>query len=413
MTKELSQVLAAVAVRRLSQEEELNLKPVHWRQRRGWSFRCISIHSLQVYHSSTDIWKDVSSFVTSSMRPAQTSCPCWWCLLGFPANIGLWRAWRVDDEGTSRSRVFVLRFGRKLARYVRLMKSFYGLTSASHITQKLSQLWWKPMSTVQCLWCRYSDNGEFLNGVIGIHVDDFLIGLADGWLGEKWMSEIVFVSLGILEDFGIWICWKPGPTTSWLFHYSWPWRQHQRIHHWSSHHTWTIKTATWILDSSRAQYVARCTWHCLLESSANVSSVCCGCEFAVECDGSSRGTRSSGRQQAGPRYASQFCTVSSFSLSPSRWISDRRLRDNSDHWKVVWTWSRRRCQRVGLAILQTCEENFGIKQWWDSSSCICRRILLVGLVGLFWDARCFDAALAFCTKRSDKWAVCSWQILEV
>ena len=42
------------------------------------------------------------------------------------------------------------------------------------------------MSTDQCLWCRYSDNGE-LKKVIGIHVDDFLIGLADGEIGEKWM----------------------------------------------------------------------------------------------------------------------------------------------------------------------------------------------------------------------------------
>ena len=44
-------------------------------------------------------------------------------------------------------------------------------------------------------------DGE-LKGVIGIHVDDFLIGLADGDIGEKWMSEIkVCVSLGILENF--------------------------------------------------------------------------------------------------------------------------------------------------------------------------------------------------------------------
>ena len=34
-----------------------------------------------------------------------------------------------------------------------------------------------------------SDDGE-LKGVIGIHVDDFLIGLADGEIGEKWMSDI-------------------------------------------------------------------------------------------------------------------------------------------------------------------------------------------------------------------------------
>ena len=56
-------------------------------------------------------------------------------------------------------------------------------------THKLFQLGWKLMSIDQCVWCRYSDDGE-LKGVIGIHVDDFLIGLADGALGEKWMSEI-------------------------------------------------------------------------------------------------------------------------------------------------------------------------------------------------------------------------------
>ena len=67
MTKELSQILTANAVRRLSQKEELNLKPerllrMRWvltwkcteggdrrRQRRGWSFWGISIRSLQVY----------------------------------------------------------------------------------------------------------------------------------------------------------------------------------------------------------------------------------------------------------------------------------------------------------------------------------------------------------------------------
>ena len=37
---------------------------------------------------------------------------------------------------------------------------------------------------------------------------------------------------------------------------------------------------------------------------------------------------------------------------------------------VVWIWSRRRCQRDGLAILQTSEDNFGIKQRWGSGSCI-------------------------------------------
>ena len=70
------------------------------------------------------------------------------------------------------------------------------------VTQKLSQLGWKPMSSDQCLWCRYYEDGE-LKGVIGIHVGDFLIGLEHGETCEKWMSEIVFVSLGILEGFGI------------------------------------------------------------------------------------------------------------------------------------------------------------------------------------------------------------------
>ena len=37
-------------------------------------------------------------------------------------------------------------------------------------------------STDECLWCRYSDDGE-LKGVIGIHFDDFMIGLADGDIG--------------------------------------------------------------------------------------------------------------------------------------------------------------------------------------------------------------------------------------
>ena len=74
------------------------------------------------------------------------------------------------------------------ARFVRLVRSLYGLSSAPQawwldITQKLSQNGWKPMSTDQFLWYRCSDDGE-LKGVIGFHVDDFLIGLADGVLAD-------------------------------------------------------------------------------------------------------------------------------------------------------------------------------------------------------------------------------------
>ena len=40
------------------------------------------------------------------------------------------------------------------------------------------------MSTDQCLWGRYADGGS-MPGVIGIDVDDFLIGLPAGALGDK------------------------------------------------------------------------------------------------------------------------------------------------------------------------------------------------------------------------------------
>ena len=95
MTKELSQVLAADAARRLSQEEELNLKPerllrmrwvLTWKYTEGerqegkgeaGHFGVSASRAHKCTDSSTDTWKDVSSFVTSSMLPAQTSCPFW------------------------------------------------------------------------------------------------------------------------------------------------------------------------------------------------------------------------------------------------------------------------------------------------------------------------------------------------
>ena len=95
MTKELSQVLAADAVRRLSQEEELNLKPerllrmrwvLTWKYTEGGDRKAkarlvilgvSASRADQCSDSSTNTWKNVSSFVTSSMRPAQTSCPFW------------------------------------------------------------------------------------------------------------------------------------------------------------------------------------------------------------------------------------------------------------------------------------------------------------------------------------------------
>ena len=162
-TKELSQVLAADAVRRSSQEEELNLKPerllpmrwvLTWKYTEGGDrkakarlviFGVSASRAYKCTDSRTDTWKDVSSFVTSSMRLAQTSFPFGDVASAFlqtsaseehqeltikaPPEVGYLFS---DSEG-------------KPARYVRLMKSFYGLTSAHRawwldITQKLSQL---------------------------------------------------------------------------------------------------------------------------------------------------------------------------------------------------------------------------------------------------------------------------------
>ena len=85
VTKELSQVLAANAVRRLSQEEELNLKPktfvahavgshveVHsrWKQENKGDAGYFGLSASRAYKCTNccnDTWKDVSSFVTSSI----------------------------------------------------------------------------------------------------------------------------------------------------------------------------------------------------------------------------------------------------------------------------------------------------------------------------------------------------------
>ena len=152
MTTELSQVLAATAARRLSQEEELNLN-LERLLRMRWALTW-------KYTEGGDRKAKARLVILGYQHPELTTVPTAAPTLG----------------------------------NVRLMKTFYGLTSAPRawwldIAQKLSQLGWKPVSTDRCLRRRYSDDGE-LKGVIGIHFDDFLIGLADGILGEKWMSEI-------------------------------------------------------------------------------------------------------------------------------------------------------------------------------------------------------------------------------
>ena len=199
--------MAANAVRRLSQEEELNLKPerllrmrwvLTWKYTEGGDRKAKArLVILEYQHPElTSVQTAAPTLGKMSRRLLLQACALHKLRVHFgdvsstflqtsasvtikaPPEVGYWFS---DSEG-------------KPARYVRLMKSFYGLTSAPRawwldITQKLSQLGGKPMSTDQCLWCRYSDDGE-LKGVIGILVDDFLIGLADWALGEKWMSEI-------------------------------------------------------------------------------------------------------------------------------------------------------------------------------------------------------------------------------
>ena len=201
MTKELSQVLAADAVRRLTQEEELDLKPermlrmrwvLTWKYTGGGDKKAnarlvilgISTENLQVYRQQYRHLERCLVVCYFKQAPCtnfgQTSASEEHQELTTKAPPELWYSFS-DSEG-------------KPARYVRLLKSFYGPSSAPRawwldITKKLSQLGWKTMSTDQCPWCRYSDDGE-LKGVIGIHVDDFLIGLADGEISDKWMSEI-------------------------------------------------------------------------------------------------------------------------------------------------------------------------------------------------------------------------------
>ena len=218
MTRELSKVLAADAVR-LTQEEELNLKPerllrMRWVLTRKYTevgdrkanALLVILGSHKRTDSSTNTWKD-------SRHVSLQACALHKLRVHFGDVSSAFLQTSASEEHQELTIKAPPEVGylfsdseRKPARYVRLMKSFFGLTSAPRawcldIIQKLSQLGWKPMSTDQCLWCRYSEDGE-LKGIIGINVDEFLIRLVDGETGEKWMSEIKFLyRWGSLENF--------------------------------------------------------------------------------------------------------------------------------------------------------------------------------------------------------------------
>ena len=190
MTKELSQVLAADAVRRLSQEEELNLQ-----LERLLRIRWVLTWK---YTEGGDRKAKARLVILGHRHPELTNVPTAAPTLGQMSRHVLLQACALHKIrvhfGEVSSAVLQTSAGSeehpeltikalpevgylfsgakgKPARHVRLMKSFYGLTSAPRawwldIRQKLYQLGWKPMSTDQCLWCRYSDDGE-LKGVIG------------------------------------------------------------------------------------------------------------------------------------------------------------------------------------------------------------------------------------------------------
>ena len=296
MAKELSQVLAADAVRRLSQEKEQKFKPerllrmrwvLTWKYTEGGDekaktrllvyqhpeltkiptaaptlgnmsrhllLHACALHKLRVHFG------DVSSaFLQTSASEEHQELT-----IKAPPEVGYLFS---DSEG-------------KPARCVRLIKSFYGLTSAPlawwlDITQKLFQLGWKNMSTDRCLWCRYSDNGE-LKGVIGVHVDDFLIGLADGILGEKWMFEI--------KSLYRWGSWKISESE---FAGIWV-RQHREFSITIDLEDYTNKCITEApitRERSRQRQESLTAQELSMLRSVLGTASCCGCELTVECDG--------------------------------------------------------------------------------------------------------------------------------
>ena len=90
MTKKLSQAL--------KQEEELNLK--YFGVSASRAYKCTD--------SSTDTWKDVSSFVTSSCALHKLCVHFGDVSSAFLQTLVSEEHQRVDDQGTSRSRVLLL-----------------------------------------------------------------------------------------------------------------------------------------------------------------------------------------------------------------------------------------------------------------------------------------------------------------
>ena len=180
MTKEMSQVFAADAVRRLSQEEELNLKPerllrmrwvLTWKYTEGGDRKAKAKLVILVYPELTRVPTAAPTLGKMSRHLLLQACALHKLRVHFGDVSSAFLQTSASEEHQELTIKAPPEVGYlfsdsegKPARCVRLMKSFYGLTSAHRawwldITQKLSQLGWKPMSTDQCLWCRYY--GEF------------------------------------------------------------------------------------------------------------------------------------------------------------------------------------------------------------------------------------------------------------
>ena len=170
-------VLAADAIRRLTQEEELDRKPerllrMRWvlavKYTEGGDRKTKARLVIGGYqHPELYECTEAQTFGKISRRPLhKLRIHVGDVSSAFHANICLGRASKVDDQSTSRSLIFVLRFFRKtcpICACVELVLWTHVSTPCVvwlDITQKLSQLGWKPKSTDPCLWCRYSVDGE-------------------------------------------------------------------------------------------------------------------------------------------------------------------------------------------------------------------------------------------------------------
>ena len=164
-----------------------------------------------------------------------------------------------------------------------------------------------------CRLINVSDDGE-LKGVIGTLVDDFLIGLEDGMLGEKWMSETKSLyrwgswKVSESEFAGIRVRQCRVSTTFDLEDYTNKFiteapitceRSRQRQESLTAQELSVLQgvlgTASWRAQQMSPQFAVDVT----LLLSATADPVVQDLLDA---------------KQTGPRFAPQFCTVSSFSL---------------------------------------------------------------------------------------------------